>query len=217
LNGLMRLGKELRREKLAELALAEAAAAEENDEEDETPGSEASEEEERVWTPEAVVSVMAGIIRHGAHLIRRARWFCLLSESTLSWQEIIGKEERHIRIRFEEGKISDRGDAKTGKESDLPLPPGSRKRFRERRRSFDLSTYDRMRVVTTELRRMIMERVAPAAHDVTKGYSSQKKSSQENKILAHSNKESHSDHVRLYLGPAAILDKKQLTELLKWV
>jgi hypothetical protein len=152
---LMRLGKQFRREKLEELALA--GAEEENGAADETAAGEEIEEAERVWTAEAVASMMEGIIRFGAHLIRRSRWFCLLSESELSWKEIIGKEERFLRVRFAGGRITAREDSNTGVVAGFPEPPGYGKSFLQRRQSFDLSTYDRMRVVTTELRRVIAE------------------------------------------------------------
>lgn len=152
INHLMNLGKQLRRQKLEELAQAEAEA-----ENDDSPGEAEIEEEERVWTTEAVAAVLEGIIRHGAHLVRRSRWFCLLGESSLSWSEIISKERRTIWLQFEEGRISRRGDAAAGKEMELPVPPGYQKRMLQRRQGFDLPTYDRMRVLTTELRKITRE------------------------------------------------------------
>jgi len=37
----------------------------------------------------------------------------------------------------------------------VPVPPGHGRPFSERQRCFDLPTYDRMRVLTTEIRRLI--------------------------------------------------------------
>ncbi|MFC1859163.1 hypothetical protein ACFL9U_14230 [Thermodesulfobacteriota bacterium] len=42
-------------------------------------------------------------------------------------------------------------------EREPPVPPAYKKRFREKQQSFDIATYDRMRVVTTELRRLVTE------------------------------------------------------------
>lgn len=39
----------------------------------------------------------------------------------------------------------------------LPRPPGTGVPFKDRQRNLDLITYDRLRVVTTELRRLLAE------------------------------------------------------------
>jgi len=54
---------------------------------DQDPSGLADEPEdlEYRWTPEGVEKTIKARIRHWAHLLRRARWFCLLSESSLAW------------------------------------------------------------------------------------------------------------------------------------
>ena len=153
--GLLLLGKQLRRLKLEELALAVSGPVEENgdspgtSEHDDTGDSEAGE---RVWTPGLVADVLEGIIRHGAHLIRRSRWYCMLSESALAWTT--GKTAGgHRRLLvMEDGIVVRQEDIDDN--APVPVPPGYMKTLAARRKSFDLVTYDRMRVLTTELRRL---------------------------------------------------------------
>jgi hypothetical protein len=95
------------------------------------------------------------MLMRGAHLIRRARWFCLLSESALAWASADNPDTCNNLIVFEKGLIRDRHDLHVAKE--IPVPPGFAKAFHARQKNFDLIAYDRLRVVTTELRRIIFE------------------------------------------------------------
>jgi len=144
--GLMTLGKEFHLKRLEELAQEESREEEIENEEPETP-------EEWVWTPEAVANAFESIIRRGAHMIRQARWFCLLSESSLAWDEGDTKSGQRRLLVFRSGDIVHREDLAQGQK--IPPPPGYLRPFPVRQRNFDLITYDRMRVLTTELRRLI--------------------------------------------------------------
>jgi DNA polymerase-3 subunit epsilon len=95
------------------------------------------------------------MVLHSAHLIRRARWFCLLSESSLAWSAADERENYKILVVFENGSVLTRDDVKPPKKT--PIPPGYAKSFRERKKNINLTTYDRLRVVTTELRRLLCE------------------------------------------------------------
>ena len=143
---LTRLGSRLWHERLE---AADGPTSE--DEPDETRETDRGKRE-RVWTPEAVALSLENVVLRGAHLIRRARWLCLLSESSLAWET--GEEKR--LIVFESGAPTRRESLPAGRE--LPTPPGHRKRVGERQKSFDLMTYDRLSVVTTELRRIVARR-----------------------------------------------------------
>jgi hypothetical protein len=155
IKALVILGKQLRRQKLEELALAESRNGEEDGETPEEAGkNEADEaEKERTWTPETVADVMEGIIRYGAHLIRRSRWYCLLSESSLAW--VTGETSGCLGrlLVFRGGAVSRREDI--APEQEIPTPPDYRLSFAARRKNFDVMTYDRLRVLTTELRRLV--------------------------------------------------------------
>lgn len=107
------------------------------------------------WTPEAVTRAIEAMVRHSAHMIRRTRWFCLLSESTLTWS-LAGSAGPEInRVVFENGAVARHGKVKKNIKS-MP-PPGYTNSFRRRQNNLDLITYDRLRVVTTELRRILTE------------------------------------------------------------
>ena len=107
------------------------------------------------WTPDDVAGVIESILMQSAHLIRRARWFCLLSESALAWASADNPDRCKNLIVFERGLIRDRYDLNLAK--NLPVPPGFARSFHARQKYFDLITYDRLRVLTTELRRIISE------------------------------------------------------------
>ena len=110
---------------------------------------------EHVWTPAAVAHAIENMILHSAHLIRRARWFCLLSESSLAWTSAEQRDNFKILMVFENGSVLNRNIVKSIEE--IPIPPGYAKSFRSRQKNIDLITYDRLRVLTTELRRLVSE------------------------------------------------------------
>lgn len=108
-----------------------------------------------VWTPDAVCRLIEQIIMHAGCAIRRARWLTLLTESSLGWLESLVSDESYFLIVFEKGQILYRRTCGRG---ELPIPPGYSRPFVEKQRSFDIMTYDRMRVMTTGLRRLTSTR-----------------------------------------------------------
>lgn len=146
LRGLKNLGTLFWKEKLAEMAI----------EQDTTEAPEESSEDLEMgamtWTPEQVVKVLKSIIRQGIFLLRRAQWLLRLSDSTLLWADKDDTQSRH-------SLVLDRGAARftspllSGDTIDVPKSHTSS--LQERRHRFDLSTYDRLRVLTTEMRRLI--------------------------------------------------------------
>ncbi len=151
---LTALGATLWRQRLETAALAEMIAEKENDnaEMDTDPKKSG---QEHVWTPEAVARSIENMVFHSAHLIRRARWFCLLSESSLTWSSTDHRDKFKMLVVFKNGSVLERDKVKTGKKA--PIPPGCTKPFRIRQKDINLTTYDRLRVVTTELRRLVSE------------------------------------------------------------
>jgi DNA polymerase-3 subunit epsilon len=120
---------------------------------DEADALQDSPATEFVWTPEAVAGCIEKMVMHWAHLIRRARWFCLLSESSLSWEAAGQPPGDKTMIVFERGRLVQRNELiANGKTT---TPPRFARSFRERQNSIDLKTYDRLWVVTTEMRRII--------------------------------------------------------------
>ena len=94
----------------------------------------------------------------GSHLIRRSRWFYRLSESLLTWQtrpDSFSQVDRRC-LRMSGGCVdvfNDHADASFARLW-LNNPPPQRI---VRQQSIDLPGYDRLRIVTTELRRLIAQ------------------------------------------------------------
>ena len=138
-------------------ALGEGAASEPEEEEILELKMQESEDKEieDAWTPERIVKVLKSIIRMGAFQIRRSRWFCRLSESILVWTPQGSDAEVRYQIVFKSG-IPLFKDPLSPTET-IHIPPGHKKPLFARQKNFDLLVYDRMRVATTELRRLIQE------------------------------------------------------------
>jgi DNA polymerase-3 subunit epsilon len=147
-------GAQFWRERLEAAAPDETPADQENDNEDMATETEESDQE-HIWTPEAVVRSIENMLLHSAHLIRRARWFCLLSESSLAWSSADHHDHFKIFLSFENGTIRGRDKVKDG--AKIPTPAGYAASFRSRQKNINLITYDRLRVLTTELRRLVAE------------------------------------------------------------
>ena len=145
---LIALGRQLWLERLHALD-QEALLGEDEDEELE------GELVEWVWTPEAVANTLESVVRRSTHMIRRGRWFTILSESSLAWEPVKGSGRKRTLVVIENGAIRSRRSFQAN--SRVPVPPGHARPFRERQKCFDLPTYDRMRVLTTEIRRLIAE------------------------------------------------------------
>jgi DNA polymerase-3 subunit epsilon len=138
LSTLTRLGCELWRERLQ-------LADEQDPEEDE---EERDSKETWEWTPERVATWLENLATRGSHLVRRGRWLCLLSESVLTWETKNVGEHRKKTLVFSKGKLHTR---------ERDLLPDFAKTLRDRQKSFDIATYDRLVVVTTELKRLLSE------------------------------------------------------------
>jgi DNA polymerase-3 subunit epsilon len=139
---LAEIGKKLWLQKLAEKEKAI----------DETEEFELESERVPMWTPELVCHVIESNVVRGTYELRRARWLVLLSESSLAWEETIAKSQQRFLIAFERGQVLFRRVIDI---DDTPVPLGYSSSFAERQRSFDLLTADRMRVVTTEIRKAL--------------------------------------------------------------
>ncbi|UCF93018.1 MAG: GIY-YIG nuclease family protein [Desulfobacterales bacterium] len=147
---LTRLGAQLWREPPDPIAQDESARKGEDDLEEKRIPEAAPH-----WTPENVAQRVENLIRHSAHMIRRARWLCLLSEASILWETPASADGRRILMIIAGGAVVHRQDWAIGKEP--PVPPGHAQTFRSRRKTFDLMTYDRLRIATTELRRLVSE------------------------------------------------------------
>jgi hypothetical protein len=121
------------------------------DDQDEDAGGTSADEP--IWTPAAAAETLDSLVRHSAVLVRRSRWLCQLSESTVCWQSAntVGRYGR--MLIFKAGQIWQRGYWEQRREP--PLPPGYKMPLQARRLNLDLMTYDRLRVTTSEIRRLL--------------------------------------------------------------
>ncbi len=104
--------------------------------------------EEPPWDADDVHERLTEVVLVLAHALRRARWLCALGEASVAFVD--GGVGR--RLVLERAAIVERGDHDP--RAELPVPPGWRRRADERRTAFDVGAFDRLRVLTTELRRV---------------------------------------------------------------
>jgi len=114
------------------------------------------------WTPELVQRSLEWLALRAALARRRAIWLTRLFEATVRWTEPGATRARLIVI--ENGEVIRNTDV----ESDLtppiatgharsvvPIPPGCARSVAERREAFTLERFDRLRVLNTELKRVV--------------------------------------------------------------
>lgn len=100
------------------------------------------------WDAERVAHALDETVVRAAHAVRRARWLVRLSECALTWTEP-GTGRRRLLV-IAGGAVTLRGGLEPG--APVPVPPGHARTGAERRAAFDVATFDRLRVLTTELR-----------------------------------------------------------------
>jgi DNA polymerase-3 subunit epsilon len=116
---------------------------------DDRQGTEA---EPRVteWTPEMAHVSMEWLALRAALARRRAMWLTRLVDASAVWREPGAARARLLVI--EGGEIVLRTDADSGRTP--PIPPGYRRPVVARRELFTVACFDRLRVLTTELKRL---------------------------------------------------------------
>jgi DNA polymerase-3 subunit epsilon len=148
------LGRDLWYARLKALENTQTENEGETDEESQLDPSSESEEAPS-WTPEAVAHGIEKFAMRSALLIRRSRWLCLLSESSLAWAARDAKSQSKIVLLLANGAICDRQQLPLAQKT--PVSSGYAKRMAQRQQMFDLTTYERLRVLTTEMRRLLAE------------------------------------------------------------
>lgn len=117
---------------------------------------EPAPDEDAPWDAADVHERLGEVVLVLAHALRRARWMCALVESSVAFVDAGAAR----RLVLERGAVIDRDDHDPGTE--LPVPPSWSRTADERRAAFDVATFDRLRVLTTELRR-VADAGAPVA------------------------------------------------------
>jgi DNA polymerase-3 subunit epsilon len=103
-----------------------------------------------VWTPEFVQVSLEWLALRAALARRRAIWLTRLVDSSVVWREPGDSCARLIVIENSEVVFSGATDAN----ATPPIPPGHRRPVAARREAFTLASFDRLRVLTTELKRL---------------------------------------------------------------
>ncbi|MGH3099583.1 MAG: hypothetical protein ACRDPU_01230, partial [Thermoleophilia bacterium] len=104
-----------------------------------------------VWTPEFVQVSLEWLALRAALARRRAIWLTRLFDSSVVWREPGDSCARLIVI--ENGELA--SSAPVDAMARPPIPPGYRRPVAARREAFTLASFDRLRVLTTELKRLI--------------------------------------------------------------
>jgi len=104
-----------------------------------------------VWTPEFVQVSLEWLALRAALARRRAIWLTRLADSSVVWREPGDSCARLIVIENGEVGLSASVDAS----APPPIPPGYSRPVATRRQAFTLASFDRLRVLTTELKRLI--------------------------------------------------------------
>ena len=116
------------------------------------------DEEVTAWTPEQVQTWLEWLALRAALARRRARWFTRLLDASVVWTEPGATDARLLVI--ENGEIVARSAANDQRTP--PIPPGYQRPIAARREAFTLARFDRLRVLTTEFKRVVAEH-APVA------------------------------------------------------
>ncbi len=106
-----------------------------------------------IWTPERVQVTMEWLALRAALARRRARWLTRLVDATVVWSEPGIPGARLIVI--ENGEITQRASVEP--DTMPPIPPGHARPIAARHGGFTIARFDRLRVLTTELKRLVSE------------------------------------------------------------
>jgi DNA polymerase III subunit epsilon len=104
-----------------------------------------------VWTAEFVQVSLEWLALRAALARRRAIWLTRLFDSSVVWREPGDSGTRCIVIENGEVVLSTAADAS----APPPIPPGYQRSVAARREAFTVVSFDRLRVLTTELKRLI--------------------------------------------------------------
>jgi DNA polymerase-3 subunit epsilon len=104
-----------------------------------------------VWKPEFVHVSLEWLALRAALARRRAIWLTRLFDSSVVWLEPGDSCARLLVIEKGDVALSAAVDAS----APPPIPPGYRRPVAARREAFTVASFDRLRVLTTELKRLI--------------------------------------------------------------
>jgi DNA polymerase III subunit epsilon len=104
------------------------------------------------WTPDLVQLSLEWLALRGALARRRAIWLTRLIESSVLWTEPGTTGARLLVI--ENGEVVANADVDA--DATPPIPPGYARSVAVRREAFTVACFDRLRVLSTELKRLVV-------------------------------------------------------------
>lgn len=104
-----------------------------------------------VWTPDFVQVSLEWLALQASLARRRAIWLTRFVDSSVVWREPGDSCARLLVIENTEVVLSRAVEANAAP----PIPPGHRRPVTARRAAFTLASFDRLRILTTELKRLI--------------------------------------------------------------
>jgi DNA polymerase III subunit epsilon len=104
------------------------------------------------WTPELVQASLEWLTLRAALARRRAIWLTRLFDSSVVWREPCDSRPRLMVIENGEVVLS---TVVVDANATPPIPPGYRRPVAARREAFTLASFDRLRILTTELKRLV--------------------------------------------------------------
>lgn len=117
----------------------------------EQEGDDAAEESVAVWDGPRVLRHLERAAAQSYQVLRRAAWLRLLAGSSVAYREPGAQHRRFLMLDL--ATIVEAGDLSDGQ----PLPAPHARSAHERRACFDATSYDALRILTTELKRILRD------------------------------------------------------------
>jgi DNA polymerase-3 subunit epsilon len=138
--------------RLARTLLASDEAELEASDETEASDSQEATAAPDSWDPERVARHLERALTHGYRLLQRARWLCLLHDSAVLFREPGSTTTRVIEVS--NGRLAEAREISAAEAVSGPL---SWRGLRERQANFDRKQYDRLRTLSSELKRILRD------------------------------------------------------------
>lgn len=116
------------------------------------------DEESDGWDADRVARHLLRATLFGGQLLRRSRWLVLLNDASVAWREETSEDDRRRLLVVDNGEIVARGHLADGE----ALPRPAERARAEVLSGFDIARYDRLRVLSTELKRVMHQSGAAA-------------------------------------------------------
>jgi DNA polymerase-3 subunit epsilon len=111
-------------------------------------------EPDDLWTPARIQNALERVALRTALALRRARWLARFADVSIVWTEPGDADARLIVLAGGELVV-----CQTVAQAAIPpVPPGHRRSSLERLAGFDVAVFDRVRVLMTEVKRLVHQR-----------------------------------------------------------